>query len=84
MDEELYLSASQVIRLTGLKKSQVYNLIKQRKIIAISEVVGTQTRHKVRLDSMLLWLAVKNDKHQKQADKFKQGYELIKRCVNNG
>ena len=82
MDGNLYLPVKNVIQLTGLKKSQVYNLIKSKQIIAESEVIGAESRHKILVRSILLWLAVQNKIHQEKANHFKRSYDLLQRSVN--
>jgi hypothetical protein len=84
MSGNLYLPAKDVIALTGLKKSQVYKLIKQKAIRAESEVVGADSRHKILVSSILVWLAAKNKFHRDEADKLERSYKILKRSVDNG
>lgn len=82
MNGNWYLPVKDVIQLTGLKKSQVYNLIKNKQIIAESEVVGTESRHKILVRSILLWLAIQNKKCQEKANMYQRSYQLLERSVN--
>lgn len=83
MSGKPYIPAKYVLELTGLKKSQMYKLINQKQLMADSEVVGGDTRHKILASSVLIWLATKQKYHADEAKRLERAYGLLERSINN-
>ena len=84
LNGKVYIPVKFVMEITGLKKSQIYKMIKLKQLIAESEVIGTDSRHKILVSSVLLWLATKNKFHIEEARRLERAYGLLERSINHG
>lgn len=81
MNGNYYICLEEVKKLAGIEKSQVYNLIDKKQLIADSETIGPTTRHKIRVSSLMLFLEYKQKWHEAKAKFYQASYDELKKGV---